>query len=362
MLKKERNSKDSLINSYYSCALFKKYYQYDLWFDSLGEYNNIKYCKNYFQKYIYCWIHNFLLEHFNFSLVIFLYKSPCFIKFVDSGFFKYLDFHFLLLFSKNSFSFDLMGKQKIKVFVESYFETFLKRGLEKDILILVIKALNEIILEVLTGHLTNRLKLNQNDVKKILLNNKVLFELVKIKKIYLVGIFYFKSFIERAYYKSRFIHFISICIDHTLKSLFLVAPNKKVSFNILKFVLKSTNTNENKNLKFYLKSVKINEVLMEEFFMKYHKKGFYRFNKEIHPLVESFDILDRVISKQISINLYKNTDIIFKGVLSTNSLVLKKSLKSCKTFKKRYNNSFVKYKYKRKFYYKDLNLNLLFLV
>lgn len=145
MLKKKRSYDINLVDFYSNCLLFNKYCQYNLWFGNFGEYNNIKYCKNYTQKYIYYWVHIFLLERFNLSFVIFLYKSPYFTKFVKSGFFKYLDYHFLLSLYKNSLTFDSKDKQKVKFFVKFYFQNFLKERIEKDLLILIIKGTNEII-------------------------------------------------------------------------------------------------------------------------------------------------------------------------------------------------------------------------
>lgn len=177
MVKKNASDND-LVKFCYSCVLFKKYYQYNLWFGSFDEYKNIEYCKKYIQQYLYYWIYFFLLQRLSLSFFILLYRSPCFIKFVEFGFFKYLDYHFLLLFHNNHFTFDSKGKQKINSFIKSYFQKFLKKSFKKDLLVLVTKEINKIILNILLKYVTKRLKSIDIYIVRDKLNIKTSFNLV----------------------------------------------------------------------------------------------------------------------------------------------------------------------------------------
>ena len=290
---KERGSGDDLVIFDSSCVIFKKYNEYNLWFGSFGEYANIKYCKKYIQKYIYCWIHIFLLERFSLFFVRFLYRSPCFIKFIESGFLKYLDYDFLLLFHNNCFSFDLKGKQKIRVFVKSYFQSFLEKRLEKDFLILLTQVINEIILNVLSNSLTKRSKDIHIYMECICLKNKISFKLVtKLNNLY--------------------------------KSL-------------------SINSRSNKNLKFNLKSVKVSKLIMEKPFIGFPRKVSYVCNRDIHHLVESFEVLGGLNKEEKNIGIYININLLSEEFLNEKKLELLNTI----FFFKSFNNYFVKYRYER---------------
>lgn len=285
MLKRESQIQNDLINSYYSCVLFKKYYQYNFWFGNFNEYNNIKYCKSYIQKYIYCWINFFLLQRFSLSFVIFLYKSPYFTKFVESGFLKYLDYHFLLSFYSNCFFFDLKSKQVLKSFVKFYFQIFLKKHLEKDLLILLIVVINEIFLNIF-------LKPIEIYVNRNYLNDKKSFKLLFIKKNY--------------YY-----------------------------------LLKSINFKDNNTLK----SAKVSKLIIEKSFIVFLRNFLYIFNTDVQYLIESVDSLVRFNSEK-NIGIYRNSNILCEVSLVQRSLLSRKIFKN---FFKSFNISFVNYKYKRKF-------------
>lgn len=344
MLKKRRSEND-LVNLYYSCILFKKYFQYNLWFGSFGEYDNIKYCNKYIQIYVYCWINIFLLQRFSLSLVIFLYKSFCFIKFVESGFFNYLNYHFLLSFYNNCFTFDLKGKQRIKVFVKFYFYIFLKSRLEKDILTLVTKVINDYFLYVLVKHLIKRLKDTEIYTVRSRLNNKALCQIItggNKKKYYFIGLFYFNSLIKNGYYESDLINFSRFYVNYCY------------GFK---------NFNNNKTLKFHFKSTKISKLITEEVFIGFPRNTLYRFNKDIIYLVRSFENLNRFTIYQKKIGLYKKPRIFFDKSTYQKLSVFKKPFKNCKLVLvfKTFNNCFVKYKFKRKFFSKILvNCNFRF--
>lgn len=354
MLKKNRCSENDLANFYYSCVLFKKYYQYNLWFGTFGEYDNIKYCKKYLQQSIYRWIHIFLLQRFNLFFIIFLYKSPCFIKFIESRFLKYLDYHFLLLFYNNCFTFDLKGKQKIKIFAEFYFQNFLKKRFKKDLLILVPNAINEITLNVLTKHLTNRLKDIQIYMEWLRLNEKILFKLVSIKnkkEVYFIGFIYFNYLVKKGYYGS---HFNNLGNSYSLK---FYCPFISLKL-IHKSMLECLKFKENETLKFNLKPSKVSKPKMEKTFIGFSRKTLEGSNRDIQHLVESVEILGAFNSQEKSIGFYKNFNIIFKDSYSQKHLLFIKPFKNnffkskinkkvlSKTIKKRfiikYKSSFIK--------------------
>lgn len=342
MLKKNRCSENDLVNFYYSCMLFKKYDQYNLWFGTFGEYDNIKYCEKYLQQSIYRWIHIFLLQRFNLFFVLFLYKSPCFMKFVESGFLKYLDYHFLLLFYNNSFTFNLKGKQKIKIFVKFYFQNSLKKRLEKDLLILVTNAINEITLNVLIKHLTNRLKDIQIYMEWFRLNEKILFKLVTIKnkkEVYFIGFIYFNYLVKKGYYGSYFINLGNL---YPLKFYRPLISLKLIH----KSMLERLNFKENKTLKFNLKPVKVSKPKMEKTFIGFPRKTSEGSNRDIQHLVESVEFLGAFNSQEKSVGLYKNSNIIFKDSYSQKHLLFIKPFKNFKVF----NKYFVKYKHKNKFF------------
>lgn len=334
MLKEDREIKNDLVTFYNSCLLFKKYDQYNLWFGDFYEYSNIKYCKKYFQKYVYFWIYFFLLQRFSIFFVKFLYKSPYFIKFVESGFFKYLNYHFLLSFYNNNFifDFDLKGKQKIKIFVKFYFQNFLKRRLKKDLLLLLTKVISDIILNLLIKLLINRLKFIQIYVRRVWLNDKIL---VKNKKeVYFIGLFYFNYLIKKSYYNLFFTH-----LDNLYKLKF-----------VYKLLLKSKpiNFNENKILSINLKPVKVNILIREKFFIGLPQKLFYFNNKDIQYLIESFELLPNFNEQEKNISLYQKSNILFEDSLLQEHLIFKKSFKIFKLFFKSFNFCFIKYKYKKK--------------
>lgn len=315
MLEKRR-SENHLVNFHYSCALSKKYSQYSFWFGNFGEYNNIKYCKNYIQVYVYRWITNFLLKRFSFFFVIFLYKSSYFLKFVESGFFEYLNYHFLLSFYYNCFTFDLKGKQNIKIFVRSYFRIFFKSRLEKDILILVSKLINEIFLNSLIR------PLKDIEIYGALskLNDKASCSIITDEE---KKLFYFTRLINNSYYEFIFTDF----------NCFYIINSSYCS----------------KNFKVHLKSTKISKLTMEESFISFPRNTLKAFNNDFNYPVKFFEVLNKFIveEKKIGLCLYQNSNFFFEKSLSGNLLLFKKSFKSCKFLFKTFNICFVKFKYKR---------------
>lgn len=329
MSKKNKRRKDKLFSSYSGCSLFKKYYQYNLWFGSFTEYHNIKYCKKYAQKYIYCWSHIFLSQRFSLFFVLFLYKGLRFRKFIKSGFYKLLDYYFLLSFHNNRFAFEQKSKKNIKVFFKSYFNKFLKDRLEKDLMILVTKFINE---TTLIRHLNSHLRYIDIYTYWIWLNHKRLFKLVTIKdkrKFYFVGLFCFNDLIKKDCSKSCFID---------LNNLY--QQNSYYPF----INLKSINFKNTKTLKFDLKSGEINKLIMEKAFIQFSSKALYRSNQDVQYLIESVDSLDKSNYQEKNVGLYKNSNVLFDGKLNHKFLLSKKSFKNQL---KSFNIYFIRYNQKK---------------
>lgn len=329
MLKKNKRREDKLFNSYSDCSLFKKYYQYNLWFGSFKEYHNIKYCKKYAQKYIYCWSHIFLLQRFSLFFVLFLYKGPRFRKFIKSGFYKYLDYYFLLSFHDNRFALLVKSKKKIKVFFKCYFNKFLKERLEKDLIILVTKIINE---TILIRHLNRHLRYIDIYTYWIWLNHKRLFKVVTIrdkKKFYFGGGGYLNYLIEKDCSESCFIDLNNLYLQNSYHP----------------FVnLKSVNFKTTKTLKFNLKSGEINKLTMEKAFIQFPSKALYPFNQDVQYLVESVDSLSKLNYQEKNVGVYKNSNVLFEDTLNHKSFLSKKSFKNQL---KSFNLYFIRYNLKK---------------
>lgn len=336
MLKKESCSETDLVNFYYSCELFKKYCRYNLWLGYSEEYFNIKYCKKYICMYTYCWVYTFLLQCYSSSFVTILYRSPRFIKFIESGFLKYLDYPFLLSFHNNRFAFDSTARQKIKTFVKSYFQNSLKDSLKKDILVLVIEVMNEFVLNSLLKELTTDLK----DIKTFaeeswssdttpIKENKVLF--------FFIGFLKFNFLIKKGYYRPCFIHFNNY---PGIKSSYSFISSDTVHKSLR--VIQNTKTNKS------LKSVEVCKLTMEKIFVftLVGREILYRSTEDIQYLIECSEPLDGFEDSRIG--LYKNSNVIFGTDQNQKHLLFKKSFEGWKLLKKSFDNSFVKYKCVRK--------------
>lgn len=142
---------------YESCPIFKKYCQFNLWSEELGEYDKIKYCESYIFKYAQAFTERYLLQFFSPSLLAILQTSPSFVKFVKSGFIKHIDFHFLLLFQSNSFHYSSDSVEQIETFVEQYFQRYSKKPFEDELLKCIIRSVNELSPQSLNGFMDRRL-------------------------------------------------------------------------------------------------------------------------------------------------------------------------------------------------------------
>jgi len=248
MLKK-KCFENYLVNFSSNCILFKKYYQYNLWFGSFGEYLNIKYCKKYIQKYIYFWIHFFLLK------------------------------------------------------IRLYFQKNLKKRFENDLLFLVIKVLDDILLNDLIMHLTKSLKDIQIYIERIRLNEKVAFKLVTIKnkkEIYFLGLRYFKYLTKKGYYKPCIIKF-----------------NNLYSFTFLKTIyrplLKVKSSSIIKTYKSDLNRCYINKKRIENFFITFSQNTLDFSKKDIQHLIQFVEPLTN------NTGIYKNSIVFFEDISAQNS-------------------------------------------
>nr|YP_010206315.1 hypothetical protein LK120_mgp17 [Alaria marginata]UAX19713.1 hypothetical protein [Alaria marginata]WKY96733.1 hypothetical protein [Alaria marginata]WKY96771.1 hypothetical protein [Alaria marginata]WKY96809.1 hypothetical protein [Alaria marginata]WKY96847.1 hypothetical protein [Alaria marginata] len=180
MEKAKRYSETDLFDFHSVSPVFKKYSQFNLWSENFSEYNNIKYCEIYFSKYFFGLTQKYLLENFSESFLLTLHNSPKFLKFIKSGFFKYINFHFLVLFQSNRFFFGGDYFQEVEIFVEEYFQRYIQIFFEQDLLICLIACVNEIVPKSFRECLNNRLKLVYNDLLIVDLNTKPLSNSVVI--------------------------------------------------------------------------------------------------------------------------------------------------------------------------------------
>jgi len=153
----KKYSKNDLSKLYDSCPIFKKYCQFNLWSEEFDEYGKVKYCETYLHKYIYAFTQRHLLQCFSPSFLGILHTSPPFIKFMKSGFIKYIDFHFLLFFQANSFHYSTSSVDDIEAFVEGYFQKYSRKVFEEDLFKCLLTSINELVPQSLQGFLDSRL-------------------------------------------------------------------------------------------------------------------------------------------------------------------------------------------------------------
>nr|WKY98443.1 hypothetical protein [Alaria marginata] len=209
MEKATRYSETDLSDFYSVSPVFKKYSQFNLWSENFSEYNNIKYCEIYFSKYFFGLTQKYLLENFSESFLLTLHNSPKFLKFIKSGFFKYINYHFLVLFQSNRFFFFGDSFQEVEIFVEEYFKRYIQIFFEQDLLMCLIACVNEIVPKSFRECLNNRLKLVYNNLLIVELNTKplsnsvVILNLTKSDKstCYYLGFIDSKNIIRKFYFE-----------------------------------------------------------------------------------------------------------------------------------------------------------------
>ena len=126
MEKAKKYSKTDLADFYAVSPVFKRYSQLNLWSENFSEYYNIKYCEIYLSQYIFGCVQKYILEHFSESFLLDLYTSLNFLKFIKSGFFKYINLHFLFFFQNNRFFLSEDYHEGVEIFVEEYFQRYIK--------------------------------------------------------------------------------------------------------------------------------------------------------------------------------------------------------------------------------------------
>nr|QWK44422.1 hypothetical protein [Chorda asiatica] len=153
-----RYSDNDLILLYESSPLFKKYCLFDFWSEHFYEYETIKYCETYFYKYLYAFCQSYLSQHCSLFFLSTLHRNYYFVKFHRSGFIKYMDYNFLLLFYENRFLGLLESSNKIEIFVDEYFQKCIKKIFEADLMACLIKSVSLNSPKCLRRHLDNRFK------------------------------------------------------------------------------------------------------------------------------------------------------------------------------------------------------------
>ncbi len=157
-----------LSNFYDNCPLFKKYCNYNLWSGDFNDYAKIKYCEDYIYNYVCIYCHKYILRYFGPAFLLILLTSPSFIKFLRSGFIKYLDFHFLLFLKNSSFFYTGSSFKEVELFVERYFHIYISRRFKEDLLKSVIDSIKDSVPIAFKEVLITRLKSLFNHVGKAL--------------------------------------------------------------------------------------------------------------------------------------------------------------------------------------------------
>nr|YP_010118793.1 hypothetical protein F6D47_mgp17 [Laminaria solidungula]QQY85011.1 hypothetical protein [Laminaria solidungula] len=237
MEKAKRYSETDLADFYVVSPVFKRYSQLNLWSENFSEYRNIKYCEIYLSQYVFGYVQKHILEHFSESFLLTLYNSPKFLKFIESGFFKYINPHFLFFFQNNRFFFSEDSYEEVETFVEEYFQRYIKIFFDRDLLICLVACLYEIVPKSFRKYLNTRLKfiykefiLIESDTKS-LSNSVVILNFVKNKKnkYYPLGFVDYKNTIKffcfdrykaNTYIKREFSYFFLTGFDYKIyKSL-----------------------------------------------------------------------------------------------------------------------------------------------
>lgn len=209
MVKAKRYSETDFANFYAVSPVFKKYSKFNLWSENFNEYNNIRYCEIYFSQYFFSLTQKYLLENFSHIFLLTLYNNSKFLKFLKSGFFKYINFHFLLLFQSNRFFFFGNFSKEVEIFVEEYFQRYIQKNFEQDLLICIISCIIEIVPKSFIEYLKIRFKVVYKELlvtesnTKSLSNSLVILNFTENKKIkyYYLGFIDYKNTIKNFYFE-----------------------------------------------------------------------------------------------------------------------------------------------------------------
>nr|YP_010127830.1 hypothetical protein KQ360_mgp17 [Lessonia flavicans]QPP20357.1 hypothetical protein [Lessonia flavicans] len=241
MGKANRYSEIDLTDFYVSSPVFKRYSKLNLWSDNFSEYHNINYCSIYLSQYIWGCTQKYILEHFNEYFLLILYDNPKFLKFLKSGFFKYITPHFLFFFQNNHFFFSEDSYKEMEIFVEEYFQRYIQIFFKRDLLICLVACMHELVPNSFKGYLQNRLEHIHKEILLIELNNASLSNSVVIlnfvedakNKNYPLGFSCYKKTIKNFYFFGDKINIVS---KPRLSYFFLIGFNYKIykSLNIRK--------------------------------------------------------------------------------------------------------------------------------
>lgn len=316
---KEKGSANDLAKLYYGCPLFKKYCRHNFWRGNAHEYNDLRYCRKYIYKCTQVLILRYMLQYFSLPFILVLYTSPCFIKFTKSGFIRYLDFHFLLLFYNHSFFSSSIG---IKAFIEKYFEKYIREGLKKDLLLCISECLDEQALKNFNGEYTSRLKYVYSQGVKRTLRDKSL--LIKI----IVGV-------KRG---PCSLNCFAI-LDNIYKSVQKFTPSKDIRY--LKNYPLVYSSNASVILSFFLVG-----PALKPSFCTVGQINLARTNRASKVLFKVVEVLDDFVNKAIKVGLHKNINIIFEDNSSLKLVLCKKIFKNFNSLLKSFNKSFFEHRHK----------------
>nr|YP_003288871.1 hypothetical protein SacooM_p22 [Saccharina coriacea]BAI48723.1 hypothetical protein [Saccharina coriacea] len=164
MVRAKRYSEADLADFYSVSPVFKKYSQLHLWSENFSEYYNLKYCEVYISQYIFGCTQKYILEYFSKSFLLTLQNSPNFLKFIKSGFFKYINYHFLLLFQNNCFFCFEEPHEEVEIFVEEYFQRYIQNYFERDLLMCIVTCIHNRVPKSFDGYLNIRIKSIYNEL------------------------------------------------------------------------------------------------------------------------------------------------------------------------------------------------------
>nr|QWK44843.1 hypothetical protein [Pterygophora californica] len=236
MVKAKRYNEIDLSDFYVVSPVFKRYSQFNLWSENFSEYNHIKYCEMYLSQYFFGQTQKYLLENFSEAFLLTLYNSQRFLKFIKSGFFKYINFHFLLLFQNNRFFFFGDSFKEVEIFVEEYFQRYIQNFFEQDLLTCIVSCINELVPNSFREYLNNRFKFIYKELLIVESNTRSLSNSVVIlnlkgsdKKYYSLGFsnynltiknFYFERSNVKIYLKIKsFYYYLTGFLSKIYKSL-----------------------------------------------------------------------------------------------------------------------------------------------
>nr|QWK44305.1 hypothetical protein [Hedophyllum nigripes] len=241
MVKAKIYSEADLADFYLVSPVFKKYSQLHLWSENFSEYYNLKYCEVYLSKYIFGCTQKYILEYFSKSFLFTLQNSPNFLKFIKSGFFKYINYHFLLLFQNNCFFCFEDPHEEVEIFVEEYFQRYIQNFFERDLLICLVTCMHNTVPKSFDVYLNDRLKSIYNELLfleshiKSLSNPVVIINFTESKKgkYDYLGFVNYKSIIKKfPFYRVK----VNITIKRERSYPFLVGFTYKIykSVNTIK--------------------------------------------------------------------------------------------------------------------------------